>query len=245
MEIFAGLSVCLLLLVALFVAIKTFALWRRSKGLPELLLTVMLVSATVLGYPLAIASTRVPPAELWPIHAGSHVLFSLGYACLLLFTLKVFRPKTLWATCLAGVTLSTLVVATVAQIVEATGENPRDPLTLVGLTLLETTPVAVAYFWTTFESLSYYRKLKLRLRLGLADGVVTNRVLLWGLMSLAAGAAVVINVAAMLAGSFLSPPIVFVSSLCGLVHASCLFFAFHPPGWYRAWLVRTSAVEGA
>ena len=52
MEVFAGLSVCVLVLIALFVAIKTFAVWRRTRGLPELLLGTMLVTATVLGLSL-------------------------------------------------------------------------------------------------------------------------------------------------------------------------------------------------
>jgi hypothetical protein len=37
---------------------------------------------------------------------------------------------------------------------------------------------------------------------------------------------------------FLSPPIVLVSSVLGLVHAGCLLFAFHPPAWYSSWLER-------
>ena len=42
MEIFAGLSVLFLVLTALVIAIKTFALWRRTRGAPELLLGLYL-----------------------------------------------------------------------------------------------------------------------------------------------------------------------------------------------------------
>jgi hypothetical protein len=245
MELFAGLSVGFLILVALFVAIKTFRLWLRSRGLPELLLTVMLTSAAVLGYPLAIAATRIPATEMWPIHVGFHFLFSIGYGCLLLFTLKVFRPKDLWAACLAGLALLLLVVATAAFGIEATGGNPRGPTKLVGLFLLEAAGVAIAYGWTAFESLHYYGRLRLRLRLGLADVVVANRMLVWGIMSLAAGGAVIVNVSALLAGSLFTPLTVFVSSLLGLVHASCLLLAFHPPRWYEVWLERRHVAEGS
>jgi hypothetical protein len=41
----------------------------------------------------------------------------------------------------------------------------------------------------------------------------------------------------------MSPAIVSVSSAFGLVHASCLFLAFHPPAWYRGWVARRSAAE--
>lgn len=236
MEAFAGLSVCALVLTALLVAIKTFAVWRRSRGLPELLLGAMLVSATVLGYPLAIASTRIPPSEMWGLHLASQLLFSFGYACLLLFTLRVFRPGTLWATGLAGATLLALVIGTALYAVELVGDNPRAAGEMLGLTLLNSAAIGVAYFWTTLESLRYYGQLRLRLRLGLCDVVVANRVLLWGLMSLAAGLAVIVSTGALLAGSFMTAPIVLVCSILGLVHAGCLFLAFHPPAWYRSWL---------
>jgi hypothetical protein len=134
-----------------------------------------------------------------------------------------------------------LVAGGVAYFIEVTGENPRPAAELLGINLLNTTPIAVAYFWTTLESLSYYRRLRLRLRVGLTDVVVANRVLLWGLMTLAAGIAVLINLAAMLACSFLNAPIVLVSSCLGIAHACCLFLAFHPPAWYKGWLERTYA----
>jgi hypothetical protein len=243
MEVFAGLSIGLLMLSALIVAIRTSALWRRSRELPELLLTMMLMSVTVIGYPLAVACSQIPAVELLPIHIAYPLAINFGFACLLLFTLRVFRPRVLWATCLVGLCLMLLVVCTVAYIVEATGENPRAQMDMVGLSLLNSAPVSVAYFWTTFESLSCYQRLRLQLRLGLTEGLVANRMLLWGLMTLAAGIAVIINAGALFTGSFMSPLIVSVSSSLGVVHASCLFLAFHPPGWYRGWVERRYAAE--
>lgn len=243
MEIFAAGSVGLLILAALVVSIRTFSLWRRTRGLPELLLCLMLFSATVLGYPAMIATTRIPASQMWPLHVLATSLESFGITCLLLFTLTVFRPHTLWARCLVAAAFLMLVGGGVAYFVEVTGENPRPAAELLGINLVNTTPMAVAYFWTTLESFSYYRKLRLRLRIGLSDAVVCNRMLLWGLMTLSAGTAVLINLAAMLAGSFLSAPIVLVSSCLGIVLASCLFLAFHPPAWYRGWLDRAVSAE--
>src|SRR5215831_10297249 len=97
MEIFAALSVGLLILVSGVVSVRTFALWRRTRGLPELLLTLMLFSGTVLGYPAMIATTQVPASRMWPLHVLANALESFGITCLLLFTLKVFRPQVLWA----------------------------------------------------------------------------------------------------------------------------------------------------
>ena len=106
MEIFAGLSVGCLILAALVVATKTFALWARTRGLPELLLSLYLSCATVLGYPLMIASTQIPASQMWPLHLAGLVVASVGFICLLFFTLKVFRPEALWARCLVGVCLA-------------------------------------------------------------------------------------------------------------------------------------------
>lgn len=245
MEVFAGLSVGVLLLAAVVVAGRTLALWRRTRGVPELLLGSYLMCATVLGYPLIIAMTLVPASKMWPLHLGGQVIMSAGIGSLLLFTLKVFRPDAAWARGFVGVLLLLFGVAAVRYGIEVTGENPRPAAELLGVNLLTSAPIGLAYLWTTFEALSYYRRLRLRLRLGLGEVVVANRVLLWGLMTLAAGVAVLINLVAMLMGSFMSAPIVLVSSCLGLVHACCLFLAFHAPGWYTAWLERRSAVEGA
>lgn len=243
MVVFAGLSVLVLILAALVVATRTFALWLRTRGLPELLLSLYLTCATLLGYPLMIASTRIPASEMWPVHLGGQVLESIGTTCLLLFTLKVFRPDALWARCLVGLCLVLFAAAGVTYFLELTGESPRPATELLGVTLLSTVPIAFGYFWTTFESLSCYQRLSLQVRLKLTEVAVANRVLLWGLMTLAAGVAVVINLAQLLAGSLLSTPTVVVSSCLGIVLACCLFLAFHPPRWYTAWLDGRSAPE--
>jgi hypothetical protein len=236
MELFAGLSVGILVLTALGISIKTFMVWRRTRGLPEILLGTMLVTATVIGYPLAVASSRIRPTELWGIHLLSQTCFTVGYACLMLFTLRVFRPDAAWAKALAGATVLAMAASSIVYGIELSSEHPRRPNEMLGLTLFSSGAIGVAYFWTMIESLSYYRQLRLRMKLGLAQASVANRVLLWGMMSLAAGSAVVISTAGILAGSFMTPKMITGMSVLGLVHAGCLFFAFHPPAWYRAWL---------
>lgn len=238
MVIFAGLSVLILVLTALVIAVKTFALWLRTRGLPELLLSLYLCCATVTGYPLAIAMSQIPASKNWVIHVVAQLVMSVGWTCLLFFTLKVFRPDALWARCLVGLSLALILVSDVWYVAEVTGPNPRTPQEMPGFILFDSLPTAIAYFWAMFESLGYHRRLRLRLRLGLAQAVVANRVLLWGLMALAAGTALVINMAMVLVGSYMSPPVVLLSSVLGLAHASCLFLAFHPPAWYAGWLER-------
>jgi hypothetical protein len=243
MEIFAGLSVCLLMLAALAVVTRTFALWLRTRGVPELLLSLYLAGATLLGYPLLIAANQIPANEMWALHVAGQWATIVGFTSLLLFTCTVFRPDALWARVLVGCCMASFAAACVTYFREVTGPNPRPTAELLGINMLTTVPVGVAYFWTTVESLRYHRQLRRRLRLGLADAAVVDRVLLWGLMTLAAGAAVVISVVGMAAGIFMTPSLVVVLSSLGLVHAGCLFLAFHPPRWYVAWLDRRHAAE--
>src|SRR5688572_16279970 len=178
MELFAGLSVLVLVLTALGIAIKTFLVWRRTRGLPELLLGTMLMTATVLGYPLAVASSRIAPTELWSVHLLSQTCFTVGYACLSLFTLRVFRPNAAWAKGLAAATTLAMIGSSVVYAIELSSESPRRPNEMLGLTLFSSGAIGVAYFWTTVESLSYYRQLRLRMKVGLAQISVANRVLL-------------------------------------------------------------------
>jgi hypothetical protein len=245
MELYAGLSVAILVLSALLVAIKTLTLWRRTRGLPELLLGLMLLSATVIGYPLAVACARIPATEFLPIHVAYPMAISVGFACMLLFTQKVFRPSASWAKGFAAIMILALAGCAVAYIMEATSAQPRSPLEMRGLSIVNSALIAFAYFWTTSESLAYYRRSRLQLRLGLTSAVVVNRFLLWGLMGGAAGLAVVLNFYGIVTGEFMNPVMVTLSSTFGLVLASCLFLAFHPPVWYRAWVESRSAAAAA
>jgi len=238
METVAAISVGFLILVALLVAIKTFSLWYRTRAVPEFLLGGYLTCATVLGYPLVIASSQVSPAQMWPLHVAGPAMTSVGFTCLLLFTLNVFRPEARWAKAIVGVSVLVFSTGVALTFIEMTGANPRGREELIGINLVTTTPIAFAYLWTTIESLHYYQRLKLRLRLGLADVEVANRMLLWGLMTLSAGIAVMISLVGMLLGSFLTTTMVFVLSCLGTFQTCCLFLAFHPPGWYRGWLER-------
>jgi hypothetical protein len=241
MQVFAGLSVGLLILAALVVAFKTFGLWLRTRGLPELLLSLYLCFATIIGYPLAIAMSMIPPSESWQVHVVADSVTALGWSALLLFTLNVFRRDSRWARVLVGVLLCGIAASVGAYAAEVTGPDPRTPEQIPGFTAALMVPAAVVFFWTTLEALGYYRRLKLRLRLGLADNAVANRMLLWGLMALADALALVANMLSLLAGSYMSPAIVLISSVLGLFHASCLFLAFHPPGWYTRMLSASAA----
>lgn len=241
MEILAGLSVVCLVLTALGVAVQTFALWRRTRGLPELLLSLYLSCATVIGYPLAIAMSLIPASESWEIHVAAQGITALGWTALLLFTWTVFRRDAVWARWLVGAVLASIVAVVAMYVVEVTSPAPRTPQEMPGFSAMLAVPVATTYFWTAFEAFACHVRLARRQRLGLAEPTVVNRTFLWGVMSLASGTALSINVVGLLAGLYMSPPIVVASSVLGLVQAVCLFLGFHAPSWYTQWLERGAA----
>jgi hypothetical protein len=99
--------------------------------------------------------------------------------------------------------------------------------------------VALAsYVWTAFESLRYWSLLRRRLALGLADPVVTNRFLLWGLVGVFSFLSVVGPTLAALAGvdSGESAFMRLTTALAGLVCSAALLLAFTPPEAYTRWL---------
>lgn len=245
MEIFAGLSVVVLILTALAVAIKTGALWLRTRGLPELLMTLYLSCATVIGYPLAIAMSLIPASESWQIHVAAQGVTAIGWTALLLFTWNVFRRDAVWAGWLVGLVVLSIVAVVGMYVHEVMSPAPRTPQEIPGFTASLSVPVSITYFWTAIEAFAYHAQLKRRLRLGLVEPSVANRTLLWGLMSLSSGIALCINVAGLLVGLYMSPPIVVISSILGLVQAICLFLGFHAPKWYTRWLEQPGTMVAA
>ena len=94
------------------------------------------------------------------------------------------------------------------------------------------------------EALLYWRKMRRRLRLGLADPVVTNRFFLWGLGAGAAGVGSAVGIGAQLATGLTPleiPWVTLSSSLHGLTAAIAMWLAFLPTDGYRRFLRQQEA----
>ena len=97
---------------------------------------------------------------------------------------------------------------------------------------------AASFLWTAVEGLVHHRSALRRLALGLADPVVANRFLLWGLFGLMATG---INVTSAL-GNLLgldptrSPVVLFPMGVLGGFASIAMSLAFFPPAWYVGWL---------
>jgi hypothetical protein len=162
----------------------------------------------------------------------------------LLFVLRVFRPDAAWAKALAG-TLALSLWA--GLLVGALGgsfrvDNTGTPAWWFEYAVVWTYPV-----WSSLESFRYWRLMRRREALGVADPLVTNRFLLWGTGSAFTALAIwtasipfaYASDPAMLAT--VTPPVRIATALTGLASVSCSLVAFLPPAWYRRRLAAHAA----
>jgi hypothetical protein len=252
MKLLGLVSVAAFLIMGVTIGARLLLLSRRTRGAPEFCAGAGLLCLAVLAHPFS-ALGRLPAlVDTFP----GHLLFAIGMATtaagitlLYEFTRRTFRPGHAWA--LVLVVLAGLAAATeAAGLMNATAGASRiedilpraRPWTIaICLTL------AGSFAWTAIEGVLYYRRLKKRLVLGLADPVVANRFWLWA----ASGVAVTILLVevAVLAsqGSMVlhDPVALMATALCGLATSSLWYLAFLPPPAYERWVRRRSATRQA
>jgi hypothetical protein len=109
--------------------------------------------------------------------------------------------------------------------------HPLDPGSLVRSSLQ-----IACLLWGAGEAFGYWLKMRRRVRLGLADPVVTNRFLMWAIGAFAAGWGTAVGtVAGIVTGQGTAPQggwTMVSSSLHGLVAAIAIALAFIPPAFY-------------
>jgi hypothetical protein len=104
---------------------------------------------------------------------------------------------------------------------------------------LSSANVIVCLLWGAGESLRYWAMMRRRVRLSLADPVLANRFLLWGLGIGAAGVGSLIgNVAMTVTGRAMAEldGVTLSNSMFGLASAVLMWVAFLPPAAYRSWI---------
>ena len=97
--------------------------------------------------------------------------------------------------------------------------------------------------WGSSEALRYYAAMRRRLALGLADPVVTNRFLLWG-VAMSAGVIASLSGLFMTISGMVNPGAwpYLVLGISTTISPVAQWFAFFPPRSYCEWL-QNSAVE--
>jgi hypothetical protein len=249
MELLGAIGGLSFVLASLVIGLRLLLLARRTRELPEFAIGLALFLMGGLGYPLvsvARLAHGMPQGVRIGLFVVSLVFNVVGTIGVCVFNSRVFRPGEVWAhsltvafACSLGVALVFQGIAPGLSVAALRNEGAGYHVFLP----LQGVPIA----WAAFESLRYHRILQKRVKLGLADLVVVNRILLWGLGMLAAFVISVfssvmaflgIDVATSVVGALVIAPL-------GLAAAGCVWLAFLPPAAYTRRLSRQAMDSGA
>ncbi len=201
----------------------------------------------LVGQPLTVASGvyDAPVGEVNHALAAAGTLFvAAGLSSFFAFTLTVFRLQSGWGWALAIGAIVALAVAGFGKIGALGSADRAAAAARVGedwslaLGALST----LCYGWLGSEGLLEWRKSRRRLALGLADAVVSNRFLMWGLFgvstTLLSAFLLLLQLATAEGSGSLTGQV--ATTVFGLVSSGTVMLAFFPPEWYVA-RVRTRA----
>jgi hypothetical protein len=255
-EIIGGLVGGGNLLLSAIIGVRLVRLARSAAAGPEIWLALYFLLASFLGMGLsnfvymswADAAMALPDRLATILNAGYLFGTTAGMGCLYVFTWLTFRRGDGWARTLVGA-VATVMIAGYAGI----GISGDFALSLVpGAAYWITWAARTSVFlWLLIESFRYWGMLRRRLRLGIADPVVANRFLLWGiwssvmlLMGQVDPLARVWYVTAIGAGGHWDPalgrPIVVMlvtaTSTLGIAAMTTLYLTFFPTQAFRRWV---------
>jgi len=216
------------------VGVRLVALGARSRRLPELALGASYLLFGALGYPLAAfararAAAGDPQAGAWL--AAALLAQNLGVLACYGFNWRVFRPGRRGALFPAAAALL-FAASWIGHGVDPgwAGATSSGAWYHLGLATR-----AAAFVWGGGEAFAHWTRMRRRLRVGLADPVVSDRMLLWAVSSLV----IALAFSAFFAGKVVlgenAPVVVISASACGLVAAVAMMLAFFPPRPYLRW----------
>lgn len=220
--------------VALVVGIRLLLLWRRTRQLPELLMGVGVLGIGPIGFGAmtigTVSMSNLPVANA--SFAIGTVAVATGVLAKCTFNWLVYRRESVLAkivTCGVGI-LILVVLATHAI------DGQWAPKTAMAWDSLTRSLAQIGcLFWGSGESLYYWSRMRRRMSLGLADSVVVNRFLMWGLGAGFAGLGTGIGFTAEIITGIPTlqiPWVVSTSSVFGFAAAVSIYLAFVPPERY-------------
>jgi hypothetical protein len=194
------------------------------------------------------------------LHGFGQLGMSIGYGMVGLFIQKTFHPDSRVARGVAWSLIALLAISLLGRTLHegfAVGIDPG-PLHWTGYACR-----MFALVWAAWAAFRYWVQMKKRARLGLADALVTNRFMLWGLW--ATGnfmTAFAEPIARLLYGWFtgssaatmesiqgVGGPLITITlcftSVLAMSTSVILFLAFFPSEGYRRWIRSRSAAEAS
>lgn len=220
--------------VALIVGIRLLLLWGRTRQVPELLMGIGVLGIGPVGFGcmmVGVVSTSNPVVANLGFGIGT-LAVAIGIMAKCSFNWFVYRRNSIGAM-LATINVGALMIAILAVHVIDGRWVPVDAMAWDGI--LRTTAQVACLFWGSAESIYYWSQMRRRQKLGLADAVLVNRFLMWGVGAGFAGAGTGIGlIAQLLTGvpSLEIPWVVSTASLFGFLAAVAIYLAFVPPASY-------------
>ena len=229
--------------INLIVGIRLLKRGVDQGTLPELLLGGVLTFdglewlLWMLAFYTPLAETPLAPY----LTAGCRSGILLSNFCLVLFVRAVFRPSSSPALAFAlGVALTSMTGLAVGIYLGDLTGFAADRIWL----WLELGGTLLAYVWCFAEGAAYYANMRKRARHGLADPIVTNRVLLWSGYGASGAITEMLYMAGVgLAGADGSYPFIFDAIMIVATTAGALLIllAFFPPPIYLRWAAANGA----
>ena len=261
--VFGGIVTLINLVLAFVVGVRLLRIGLGDERRPELALAIYFLASAFLStvcqglvYGGLIDPRIALDEQVGRVVLGSGILcMAVGGAAVFLFTWQTFRRDSSWArwiavagSCLAlgGFGFEALHEGFAFRLVPGAGHWAA--------WLGRTAPMV----WVTVESFRYWAVLRRRLRFGLADAVVANRFLIWGIWSAANFVNLVADPVARvvyvtLAGSstefvmeVIRPVLIgtmAVTMILGIVSAATLFLTFFPTPAYRRWVAARAGCQ--
>jgi len=269
-EVIGGLVVLSNLLLSAVIGVRLLRLARSSASEPEIWLALFFLVGVVLGMGLsnfvymswADSGMALSPSITTVLHALYLFGTTAGTGCLYVFSWLTFRRDESWARTLVGIVTVVMVAGYLGIWLSGDFVLSVHPGVAYWITWAARTSV---FLWLLIESFRYWSMLRRRLSFGLADALVVNRFLLWGIWS-----------SVMLATGLIDPlvriyfllqigagghwdPVMGATATAVLVTASSglltlgvitLYLTFFPTQRYRAWVEsrapgKAAALEGA
>ncbi len=229
------------------VAIRLLFLARRNRGLPELLLGLSFLLGGTIGSFTEVAGiaaeTQLQPAQVGTLLMLGKLFGIAGLACSVFFIAWVFRRHERWAIAPATAVIAASLVAFGGMAAAGTFSSgvSSAPWFWIEFAARLGSPC-----WLGLEAGRYYLRMKRRMRLGLADPVVTDRFLLWTFAASFSFLMLTTSISPVLLGRThpVAMAALLVFSFTGAAAAASYWLAFFPPEAYRR-LVRARATAEA
>lgn len=239
MKLLILLATLSFILVGGLVGAKLLLLARRTRQLPELAVGLGVFLVAFVSYPLSLVSLspELPPLAAKLLFATGALASAVGSASIYVFTWKVFRPDDGWARVLTLTAIAAIFVFGAVSVLRVAGAQAPAEVFRDRLFVARNLVTGFSYLWTAVESLRYYALLRRRMALGLADPVVCNRFLLWGVSGVSATLGIAVSTAVVLlgkSGAGMHPVSMLAVGIAGFTSSVSLYLAFLPPAtWLR------------